>query len=484
MTRSAPRGRRTPSGQSPAGHSSVRERTVRHTPVREIDTLVIGAGQAGLSVSYHLSRRGRPHLVIERAAIGARWRAERWDSFTLVTPNWMLRLPGFAYRGDDPHGFLARDQIVAYLEAYARAFGAPVETGVTAERLAPDGAGYRVETDRGPIAARNVVVTVGYFHKPALPACARSIAPAVHQIHSSQYRSPAALPAGAVLVVGSAQSGCQIAEELHQAGRRVYLSLGSAGRFPMRYRGRDTDAWLADMGAYDAGFADPANPVERHRPNPHASGKNGGRSLNLRRFARDGITLLGRVTGAEGARLRFAADVNRKVAAADRFSRDIMARIDAHIAANAIAAPAADAANTDDGDYGLGDYGVGDIGGEGRGAGAAALPETQSLDLAACGIASIVWATGYACDFAWIDLPVTDARGYPRQERGVSPFPGLYFCGLHWMYSLGSGLFFGVGEAAGQVVDHLDANRPRRADAGPNDAAQPPQADSASAISM
>jgi putative flavoprotein involved in K+ transport len=467
MTRSAPRGRRAPAGQSPA-----RQGSVRQAPVREIDTLVIGAGQAGLSVSYHLSRRGRPHLVIERDAIGARWRAERWDSFTLVTPNWMLRLPGFAYRGDDPHGFLARDQIVAYLEAYARAFGAPVETGVTAERLAPDGAGYRVETDRGPIAARNVVVTVGYFHKPALPACARSIAPAVHQIHSSQYRSPAALPAGAVLVVGSAQSGCQIAEELHQAGRRVYLSLGSAGRFPMRYRGRDTDAWLADMGAYDAGFADPANPVERYRPNPHASGKNGGRSLNLRRFARDGITLLGRLTGSAGTRLRFAADVNRKVAAADRFSRDIMSRIDAHIAANAIAAPAPDALNTDDGDDRFGEFGLGDYGGEGRGAGAAPpLPEIASLDLAARGIASIVWATGYACDFAWIDLPVTDARGYPRQERGVSPFPGLYFCGLHWMYSLGSGLFFGVGEAAGQVVDHLDA-------------ARPPQADSASAISM
>jgi len=419
---------------------------------RAIDTLLIGAGQAGLCVSYHLTRRGRPHLVIEREGIGSSWRSRRWDSFCLVTPNWTLQLPGFAYRGDDPHGFLARDEIVRYLEAYARSFDAPVELGIAAERLsrAADGSGYRVETDRGPIEAANVVVTVGSFHRPSRPAFAEAIAPAVRQLHSSQYRNPAALPAGAVLVVGSAQSGCQIAEELNQAGRRVFLALGTAGRFPMRYRGRDTDAWLADMGAFDEGFADPADPVERTRPNPHASGKNGGHSLNLRRFARDGITLVGRATAAQGSRLSFACDVNQRVAAADDFSRDMMRRIDDYIAANGIQAPAANADNTDDG------------GPVGAPLGGPPLPEIRSLDLEAEGITSIVWATGYACDFDWIDLPVTDARGHPIQDRGVSAFPGLYFCGLHWMYSLKSGLLFGVGEAARGVIDHLAAARPRR----------------------
>ena len=444
-----------------------RRPTHGRAPVRRIDTLVIGAGQAGLAVSYHLTRQGRPHLVIEREGIGASWRARRWDSFTLVTPNWTLQLPGFPYQGGDPHGFLPRDEIVRYLEAYARSFGAPVETGVAAERLSrrPKGAGYRVETDRGPIEATNVVVTVGYFHRPSIPACATAIPAAVRQVHSSAYRNPAALPAGAVLVVGSAQSGCQIAEELNEAGRRVFLSLGSAGRLPRRYRGRDTDAWFADMGGFDKGFADPANPVERYRPNPHASGKRGGHSLNLRRFAGDGITLLGRLAGAEGATLAFAPDVNERVAAADRFSRDVMREVDDYIAANGIDAPAPNADNTDDGGPGDGPP----------------LSEIRSLDLAAEGIATILWATGYRCDFDWIDLPVTDSRGYPIQDRGVSDFPGLYFCGLHWMYSLKSGLLFGVGEAARHVTGHLAAARP--APARRSGRRGRPQ-DSASAISM
>jgi putative flavoprotein involved in K+ transport len=468
-TQTNPRPRQAPSAGDTQTKASGRA-------AREIDTLIIGGGQAGLAVSYHLTREGWPHLVIERDRVGASWLKRRWDSFCLVTPNWTLQLPGFPCRGADPDGFLPRDEIVRYLEAYARSFDAPVELGVAAERLTrrADGSGYRIETDHGPIEANNAVVTIGYFHRPSLPAFASSIPASVRQLHSSEYRNPAALAPGAVLVVGSAQSGCQIAEELHEAGRRVYLSLGSAGRFPRRYRGRDSDAWLADMGAFDEGFADPADPVERYRPNPHASGGNGGHSLNLRRFAKDGITLLGRVTGAAGRRLAFAGDVNEKVAKADQFSRDVMKEIDDYIAANSIAAREADATNSDDGDPDGGPIGVPYEG--------PPLPEIRSLDLEAEGITSIIWATGYSCDFDWINLPVTDVRGYPIQDRGVSHYPGLYFCGLHWLYSLKSGLLFGVGEAAVHVAGHLAAARPWRGTAAAP--ARPAQAASARAISI
>lgn len=413
-----------------------------------IDTVVIGAGQAGLSVSYHLTRAGHRHVVLERDRIGASWASRRWDSFTLVTPNWMNRLPGFPYRGPDPDGFLARDEVVAYLEDYAASFGAPVRLGVRATRLSrrPDAPGYRVETSRGALAARNVVVTTGFFHTPKVPTFAGRIAPGILQVPSSAYRNPGALPPGAVLVVGSAQSGCQIAEELHEAGREVYLCVSRAPREPRRYRGRDINHWIECMGGFDRTFADPADPVERYRANPHCSGKNGGHAINLRALAARGITLMGRVTDADGDRLRFAPDLAANVAAADRASRELMRAVDDHIAAAGLDAPAPDAANTDDGD----------------GAGAPDPAEIAELDLAARGVSTIVWATGFACDFSWIDLPILDRRGYPVQDRGVTPHPGLYFCGLHWMHCLKSGLLFGVGDGARHVARHL-LGRGRRA---------------------
>jgi putative flavoprotein involved in K+ transport len=411
--------------------------------VERIDTLVIGGSQAGLAVSYHLTREGRPHLVLERHRVGASWIGQRWDSFTLVTPNWMNQLPGFSYRGDDPDGFLGRDEVVTYLEDYAAFFGAPIRFGIEARRLRRQGDGHRVETSDGIYDARNVVVATGSFRDPKIPGFAGHISD-VHQLHSSAYRDPDALPAGAVLVVGSAQSGCQIAEELREAGRHVYLSVSGAGRLPRRYRGKDMLEWQVLMGRMERSFEDPADPVERHQPNPHLSGKAGGHAINLHDLARTGITLLGRVVGVQGRGLALAPDLLENVAKADRVAAERKRAVDDHIARTGLEVAPADSANTDDG---------GPCDGP-------PLEQPAALDLTERGVSTIVWATGYRCDFSWIDLPALDSFGYPIQHRGVSSYPGLYFCGLHWMHCNKSGLIYGVGDDARHVTRHLAAHRP------------------------
>ena len=396
------------------------------------DVLIIGAGQAGLSVSYHLTRLGQPHRLLERARIGNSWRRERWDSFTLVTPNWMNRLPDFPYRGPDPEGFLSGPQVVRYLEGFAASFAAPVTFGVEVERLAREGGHFIVTARDRDYAARQVVVATGVHHRPRIPSAGRESACGIAQIHSCQYRNPSRLRPGAVLVVGSGQSGMQIAEELLESGRRVYLSVSRAGREPRRYRGRDISHWIELMGGFDRPLADPNNPVERARAKPHCSGKDGGRALNLWDFAERGMVLTGKLESAAGTRVRFAGDLRRNLRAADKASFDLMAEIDAFIAAQGITAPAPDAANSDDG----------------MPARQPLIEERRELDLAAAGISNVIWATGYHTDFTWIDLPVFDAAGFPRQSQGVTACPGLYFCGLPWAEGLKSNLLFGIGEAA------------------------------------
>lgn len=405
----------------------------------ETETLVVGGGQAGLSVSYHLTQARHPHIMLEADKIGASWLKKRWDSFCLVTPNWMLRLPGFPYEGSDPNGFIVRQEIVRYLRDYAASFGPPLIEGVRVSNLARVAGGYQAETANGTIAARNVVVCVGYFHNGRLPEAALQIDPSILQVHSRDYRNPTALPPGGVLVVGSGQSGAQIAEELHAAGRNVWLSVSSAVREPRTYRGKDNNYWYDLIGGFDKSFSDPSSPKERYTPNPHCSGKNGGHALNLEKFAAEGITLVGRVKAAEGTMVEFSADMAANVRQADKASKDFMKAIDRLIAERHIPAPEAGPDNTDDG----------------APMSPPVLTESESLDLAAAGISSIVWATGWQSDYGWIDFPILDQRGYPKQVRGVSDHPGLYFCGLHWMHSLKSGLFFGVGDDAGHVTRHL-----------------------------
>jgi len=400
------------------------------------DVVVIGGGQAGLAASAMLGKEGIDHVVLEREAVAARWR-RRWDSFTLVTPNWTIRLPGAEYAGPEPDGFLSRDELVAHLERYAASVGAPVVTGIEATEVAERPAGgYRVSTSDGPYDARAVIVATGTFQLPG-HAATHAFPPGVLDIHSSDYRNPELLPPGAVLVLGSGQSGAQIAEELNEAGRRVFLSLGRAVRAPRRYRGRDTFRWLQAVGLFERPVEALDDPKERFDANPHTTGKHGGHTINLHRFARDGITLVGRFQGVDGTRARFAPDLHEKLAAADTFADELRANLDKFIAGAGIDAPPPDPADDHDGTEGF------------------ELPQTTEIDLVGQGITTVIRSAGYRWDFSWVRPARRDAFGYPIQRKDYTDSRGLYFLGLHFLHTQKSGLLYGVGDEAAAIAAHI-----------------------------
>lgn len=408
--------------------------------MHSLDTLVIGAGQAGLSISYHLTQMEREHLLLEKERMFSAWRDRRWDSFTLVTPNRQLKLPGAEYDGDDPDGFLSREEVVQYLHEFVASFDPPVQEGVeaTAVERVESSDGFLIRTSAGDFEARNVVVAAGTFQEPNIPAFSSNLSDDVTQVHSSQYRNPGQLPPGPVLVVGSGQSGCQIAEELNESGRDVYLCTGSALRLPRRYRGQDATLWLQKTGFLDRTVDQLESPEERFAPNPHVSGKDGGHTINLHRFARQGIQLLGRLQGAQDSQLTIAPDLHDNLRAADEFAREFKQGVDKFIEQQGVQAPDPDESELRAG------YDV---------------PIVTKLDLDQEQIGSVIWATGYEFDFSWVDLPVFDEYGYPIQQRGVTEVPGLYFLGLHWLHTIKSGLLFGVGDDAAHVAEHIEANR-------------------------
>lgn len=414
-----------------------------------VETVIVGGGQAGLATSYYLKQTGREHIVLEQATRPAHvWHDERWDSFTLVTPNWTLKLPGAEYDGADRDGFMPREAIVVYFDRYVERFGLPIQCNTRVRAIEPlmDG-GYRVQTQDGVLRADNVVVATGFEQHPKIPAFAASLSPVIAQLHSSQYRNPETLPEGAVLVVGSAQSGCQIAEEIYQRGRRVFLSTGSsAGRAPRRYRGRDVVTWLYEMGFFDRTPDQLPFPKERFAP-PHVSGTNGGHTLNLHQFVRDGVTLLGHLRGAAGDSIQLAPDLHDNLAHIDGFEREVQHMIDGFIQALGLDAPAEELPQLQDG------Y---------------AQPVIEELDLAAAGISTVIWATGYAFDFSLVRLPVFDDTGFPVQTHGVTDYPGLFFVGMPWMPSLKSGILAGIGESAAFIASRIvDAARQGRATGAP-----------------
>lgn len=404
--------------------------------IETINTIIIGGGQAGLSLSYCLKQAGHEHMVLEQATEpGSAWR-QRWDSFTFVSPNWTIRLPGGEYAGNAPDAFLPRAEILALFAQYAQRHALPVRYGVKATGVKPAERGYVVETESGMFRARNVVIATGSFQKPKLPAYHTDLPRHLLHLHSGDYRQPDLLPPGAVLVIGTGQSGSQIAEELYQRGRKVYLSVGGAGRVPRYYRGRDAFWWLNQTGFFDRTVAQLPTPEARFAANPQVSGAGGGHSLNLHQFARDGVTLLGRVLGAAEGKLTLAPNLPEALTKVDQFEANIVKMFDDYIEKTGLDAPSEELPQLRDG------YNA-DV--------------VTELDLKARNIATVIWATGYTCDFTWVRLPIFDSLGQPIHERGMTAAPGLYFLGLAWMYKMKSALLLGVGEDAAYLAEHIVA---------------------------
>lgn len=401
------------------------------------DTLIIGGGQAGLALSFYLSQQGRAHLVLEQAdRLAEAWRNHRWDSFTLVTPNWTMRMPGAEYSGDDPDGFTPRDRVVQYFERYAEQFKVPVRFNTRATNIVKTGAGFRVETTQGNFDAANVVIATGSFQNAKLPAYRANIPATVRQLHTGEYRNPDALPPGAILVAGTGQSGCQIAEELYQSGRTVYLSTGTAPRAPRRYRGKDIVYWLNATGFFDQTVDQLPSPRAKYASNPQVTGKDGGHTLDLHKFARDGVILLGRIQGAQNGQVTFAADLYENLKFADRTEAEIVKNVDGYIERHGLDAPPETLSGLRDG------YDSEII---------------TELDLAGRGITTVIWAMGYTFDYTWIPFPVFDADGFPIQTRGVSAVPGLYFLGMNWLYNRRSALLFGIAGDAEHLAGEIAA---------------------------
>jgi putative flavoprotein involved in K+ transport len=415
----------------------------------EVETLVIGGGQAGLATSYFLSKAGVEHLVAERRAeLGGAWH-DRWDSFHLVAPNFCLLLPGMPYSGSDPDAFMTRAEVIEYVKAYANFCGAPVRLGCAIRRLSVVGNTFEAEAESTTFIARQVVLATGPYPKPKLPKLAKQLAPRVQQLHSHDYRRPAQLAQGGVLVVGTGQSGTQIAEELLHAGRDVHLAVSMCPGIPRRYRGRDIIYWLLKSFQNRERLKLPfptvddlPTPAARFECNPHCSGNDGGHDIDLRQFARQGMHLYGRLEAVDGVELEFSSDLAERLRFADsKFDEEFRPLFDAYIAAAGVDAPPDDRPTSDD----------------------FVPPVVTRLDLDVAGIGSVIWATGYGLDFSWVDLPIFDEWGYPRHVRGVTEQPGLYAVGLPWLYSEPSSVFAGVGDDARYVVEHLVAHSRNRA---------------------
>jgi putative flavoprotein involved in K+ transport len=403
------------------------------------DTVVIGGGQAGLAMSAVLQEHGREHVVLERGQVGGRWRTERWDSLRFQFPNWSLELPGYTYSGEDPHGFAHWREILNLIEDYAASTRAPVRQRTEVTELAMDDDGFALSVPDGTILARHVVVATGPFQRPRLPQFSRDVPGSALQTDPTRYRCPQDLPDGAVLVVGSGASGCQIADELLRAGRTVLLSVSRHRRVPRRFRGQDVYWWLERMGRF-AQTID-SFPGRKWPPGIVVTGVGGGYDVDVRKMANDGVRVLGRVLGISDGTVVVACNANEALDEADASFAGFVSAAREFAAAN----PAAELA-------------------EGEPAPEALSPkvaEVDSLDLRRENVAAIVWATGYEYDYGWLRAPVLDPQGRPIQQRGVTPVPGLYFLGLHWMHTIKSGLLCGVGGDAEYLAQHIDLAKGR-----------------------
>ncbi|MGV9670067.1 MULTISPECIES: flavin-containing monooxygenase [unclassified Gordonia (in: high G+C Gram-positive bacteria)] len=403
----------------------------------QVEVLIVGAGQAGIAMSEHLSAQGLDHLVLEKDRVAERWRSWRWDSLVANGPAWHDRFPGMTFAGD-PDAFVGKEGVADYLAAYAAKINAPIRTGVevTSVRKLDDAAGFRVTTSDGTIDARYVVSATGAFQKPVIPPLVPANS-ALHQIHSSSYHNPQQLPDGAVLVVGAGSSGVQIADELRASGRSVYLAVGPHDRPPRSYRGRDFCWWLGVLGKWDAA----APPAGAEHVTIAVSGAHGGHTVDFRSLAADGITLLGRAEGVTDGVMTFADDLRTNIEAGDSNYLSMLDEADAYVARNGLDLPEEPEARV--------------IGPEP----ACVTDPIRSLDLAAHDITSIVWATGFAYDYGWLQVDALDENGRPRHQRGISSEPGVYFLGLPWLSRRGSSFIWGVWHDAKYLADQIAIQR-------------------------
>jgi putative flavoprotein involved in K+ transport len=397
------------------------------------DTIIIGGGQAGLAMSRCLTARGVDHLVLERGRVAERWRSERWDSLRLLTPNWMTRLPGWRYSGPDMDGFMAADEVAAFLDGYARSFAAPVLGGTEVTELARSPRGYRIATSRGVFEASAVVIATGQCDRPHVPAFASGLPDAVEQITPTAYRGPEALARAGVLVVGASATGVQLAHEIHASGRPVTLSVSRHTRLPRTYRGRDIMWWLDRSGVLTERW-DEVDDIERARAQPSLQlvGRPDRRAIDLGTLSEIGVRLVGRTTGVDGSQVAFADDLADRIARTDDKLRRLLERIDGFIAASREPAGPKETI-----------------------APLSLNSAAPCLDLSAEGIATVVWASGYRRNYGWLKVPVLDGAGEIRHDGGLTAAPGLYVLGLRFLRRRKSSFIDGVGIDAEELSAHL-----------------------------
>ena len=414
----------------------------------KIDTVIIGGGHAGLTMSYFLSQRGLEHLILDRGRVAERWISERWDSFYFQFPNSTIELPGYKYQYEDPDGFVPGREIVRFIQEYANFIKAPVRCGVevTALEFSSNSTRYLLRTNVGDIEANNVVLATGQREKGIIPPFSSDVPDDIRQLHSSGYRNSGDLPPGAVLVVGSGASGFQIAEDLHHNSRKVYICVGRHRRLARRYRGRDYAWWALALGHYEHRRPDimASQNGASIPPGPLLTGVNGGYEADFRELASKGIVLLGRLKAVKGARLALAPDLEENLAKGYEWLANYKKSVDDYIAKNKLNIPEESTPVNSSPSQ------------EGR----ASTPILE-LDLRAAGITSIIWATGFGNDYDWLKLPLLDERGEPLHERGVTEFPGIYFLGLRWLYKRKSGFlsFGGPAEDATYLAEQIAARQ-------------------------
>jgi putative flavoprotein involved in K+ transport len=412
----------------------------------QIDTVIIGGGHAGLTMSYSLSQVGRKHVILERGRVGERWRSERWDSFHFQFPNWTIELPGYKYQCDDPDAFAPGHEVVRFLDGYADFINAPARCGVTVmslEQASREGR-YLIRTQNGTIEASTVVIATGPFQQPVIPAIGAEIPADIFQVHSNNYRNADQLPPGAILIVGTGASGCQITEDLIESGRDVYLSVGRHRRLPRRYRGRDFAWWGGSLGSWEQSVDTLPSLQAKNGPGPLLTPANGGHDVDLRRMAADGVTLLGRVQGIAGSILIIADDLQKNLADGDLSFSDYKKLVDKYVTKAGLNCPEEPSPR----------HGVAEPD--------EVLRPILEVDLKVAGISSIVWATGFRYDFGWVKVPIFDDTGEPVHQRGVTRFPGIYFLGMRWLYKRKSHFMANAGPAedAAYIADIINAGRP------------------------